>query len=116
MSLLSELDRERLRQVRISRAVKDLFLGLVPRRWLWRVLLLNDDGQMLRRPAEILLAELREWSRLPGNRHELSAFDADPLVMARRLGRQEAVMRIIRYLNLDETDVQQLVEIDDGIG
>ena len=41
-------------------------------------------------------------------------FAPDPLVMARRLGRREAFDRIIKYLNLDEAQVQAIMEIDDG--
>lgn len=108
---VSDTNRARFRAILISRAVKQLFWGMVPRRWLWRWLFYSDEGDMLRRPGEILLADLREFAFLDGR----SIFDRDPLVMARREGRREVGMRIINYLNLDESVVQQIMEIDDGL-
>lgn len=118
---VTETNRLRWRAILIARHIKTLLgaipavLGFARPRWFWRWMFLGPDGKP-HRPGEIILADLREFARLPGNRFNLSTFDTDPLVMARRAGRQEVVMRIINYLNLDETDVQQLMELDDGIG
>jgi hypothetical protein len=109
---VSETNRQRYRAILISRAVKDLFLVFVPRRWCWRWLFYGAEGTMLRRPGEICLADLREFAFLDGR----SIFHPDAMVMARREGRREVGMRIINYLNLDETTVQTIMEIDDGLG
>ncbi len=108
---VSETNRARFRAVLISRAVKELFWGLIPRRRLWRWLFFGEDGTVLRRPGEILLADLREFAFLDGR----SIFHTDPLMMARREGRREVGMRILNYLNLDENVVQKLMELDDGL-
>lgn len=96
--------------MRVSRAVKELFWGLVPKGWLYRLLFRADDGQTVRRVGEHVLADLRNFAGVGR-----PPFSSDPLIMARFIGRQEVVMRIINYLNLDEESVQKLMEIDDGI-
>ena len=108
----------RLRAIRISRGVKDLFL-MAPGRvfrgwwlgWIWRAMFLGDDGRV-HRGGEMLLADLREFA-FGGGR---TVFSNDPLTMARREGRREVFNRIVNYLNLDEAVVQQLMEVDDGLG
>lgn len=77
----------------------------------WNVLLGGADGQMTRE-AHNVLADLRGFCRADGR----STFSNDPLVMARLVGRREVFERIQNYLNLDDAAVQQLMEIDDGIG
>lgn len=101
----------RARAVAVSRAFKDLFWAAVPRGRLWRWLFLADDDRTMRRAGEAALADLREFCFA-----QRSTFDPDPHVMARREGRRDVWLRITRYLNLDEAQVQQLMEIDDGIG
>lgn len=64
----------------------------------------------INRDAEIVLADLREFSC--GN---ATTFSPDPYVAARRQGRREVWLRITQHLNLDEARVQQLVELDDGL-
>lgn len=109
---VSVVNRMRWRSVLVSRAVKELFWMVpLPRHRIWRWLLLAEDGQTTRRVAEAVLADIRDYCFL-----NKSTFDPDPLVMARRNGRRDVGLRIINYLNLDEAAVQQLMEIDDGIG
>lgn len=70
----------------------------------------TSDGNTLRLAANHVLADLRDYSFA-----RASAFDPDPIVMARRQGRRDVWLRISNYLNLDEEQVQKLMEIDDGI-
>ena len=113
---VTETNRRRYRAKLISREVKYLFGGvperlkaLLPRRWLWRWLFLGPEDKP-HRSGEILLADLRDFAGIPH-----SPFHPDPIIMARRVGRQEVVQRIFNYLNLDEEAVQQLMELDDGL-
>lgn len=105
---VTEKNMQRAHAILVSRAFKDLFWIVAPRRSRWRWLFLNDDGE-LRRAGEAALAELRNYAGV-----NQSSFRTDPLLMARMEGRREVVMRIINYLNLDEAQVQILMEIDDG--
>jgi hypothetical protein len=113
---VSAENRLRYRSMRISREVKWLLMA-VPGRFqerlrarLWRWLFLSDAGK-IHRAGEVLLADLRDFAAVG-----LPIFDPDPAIMARRLGRREVVERIINYLNLDEATVQQLMQLDDGLG
>ncbi len=114
-------NRLRYRAILIGREVKSIFHGVPDRfarrlvgRWLgpalWRWLFLSPDGEPTR-AGEVLLAELREFAFVGR-----TTFDSDPLVMARREGRREVVLRILNYLNLDEVIVRKLMELDDGLG
>ncbi|SFR86546.1 hypothetical protein [Sphingomonas jatrophae] len=104
----AQINALRVRSVKISRAFKALFKGGVPvsrfYRWLFHV-----DGE-LRRDGQIVLADLRDFCFA-----DRPTFDSDALVMARREGRRDVFLRITNYLNLDESVVRQLMEIDDGI-
>lgn len=60
---------------------------------------------------QAVLADLRDFCRAA-----TSTFRIDPLDAARLQGRREVWLRIVQHLNLDEAKVQQLVEIDDGLG
>lgn len=93
---LSALNRFRWRSVLLARDAKDLFLA---------------DGQ-LRRSGEHLLADLRKFCFAD----RATIFSTEPLEMARREGRREVFVRLINLLNLDETQVQKLMELDDGLG
>ncbi|WEK43639.1 MAG: hypothetical protein P0Y64_02055 [Candidatus Sphingomonas colombiensis] len=131
---LSERNYRRWRSVQVSRAFKSLFrpAGIVDagrrvigaiallgvfllggrqawRRWLYRIAF-TVDGETLRLAANHVLADLRDFSFA-----RTSAFDPDPIIMARRQGRRDVWLRIANYLELDETAVQKLMEIDDGI-
>ncbi|WP_287459198.1 hypothetical protein [Sphingomonas sp.] len=130
---MSEKNYRRWRALNISRAFKTLFrpggpvliwarlvtVGLLAlmrargrealRRWAYRVIF-TADGEMLRIAANHVLADLRDFSFARS-----SAFDRDPIIMARRQGRRDVWLRIANYLELDETAVQKLMEIDDGI-
>lgn len=110
---VTEKNRLRFRAILLSRAAKDLFMGLpgrlIPTRWLWRWLFLSGDGQV-HRAGEVVLADLRDFAGA-----NESPFNPDPIIMARRVGRQEVVQRIFYLLNLDENTVRQLMELDDGL-
>jgi hypothetical protein len=80
--------------------------------WLLRQLFLGPDGKP-HRAGEIVLAELRDHARAQLG---MSAFDPDPLVMARRIGRREQFDRLMYFLHLDENEVQALMQVDDGLG
>ncbi|OYX62732.1 MAG: hypothetical protein B7Y88_13850 [Sphingomonadales bacterium 32-64-17] len=116
---VSQANRIRYRATLISREVKALFKA-VPSRFferlagrflfgrLLRWLFLGREGEV-HRAGEIVLAELR-------NRYMLKpVFSTDPLVMARRAGQREVLEDIFNYLNLDETTVRKLMELDDGL-
>lgn len=106
--------RNRLRQraIAVSRAFKELFLSPEVRRQrgLWRRLFMADEAT-LRRVGEAALADLRDFCFA-----QSSTFDPDPHIAARRAGRRDVWLRITKYLNLDEDQVQKLMEIDDGNG
>jgi hypothetical protein len=91
------------------RTIAALLTAIVGRRWAYRTAFTGDDGAM-RIATQHVLADLREYSFA-----RTSAFDPDPIIMARRQGRRDVWLRISNYLNLDEAQVQTLMEIDDGI-
>lgn len=100
----------RARAILSSRHFKDLFArAVVPKRWLYRWLFRGENGE-LRRVGEHVLADLRDFCLAD----RATIFDPDVAVMARREGRREVFVRISNFLNLDEQQVQQLMEIDDG--
>lgn len=118
--MVSQENRLRYRSILIAREVKWLFCA-VPERFLKVLLRRFLPGAVARwlfqspegavtRAGEVLLADLREYSGLGR-----SAFNSDPLKMARIAGRQDVVLRIVNYLNLDEREVQKLMELDDGL-
>lgn len=74
----------------------------------YRALFKPDGG--IPREAEQVLADLRGFCFAA----RPTIFDPDVAVMARREGRREVFVRIVNMLNLDETTVQKLMEIDDG--
>lgn len=116
---MSATNRRRWLAVRISRRWKDLLVRarapggwrwagrLLGRRWAYRAVF-TEDGVALRVAAQQVLADLRDFSFA-----RTSAFDPDPVIMARRQGRRDVWLRISNYLNLDEAQVQWLMEIDD---
>lgn len=121
---MSDLNRHRMRVVRIARewkallpriaapawlrAIAALLTVIVGRRWAYRTAF-TGDGDAIRIAAQHVLADLREFTFA-----RTSAFDPDPIIMARRQGRRDVWLRISNYLNLDEAQVQKLMEIDDG--
>jgi hypothetical protein len=120
------LNRLRLRSILLAREFKGVFhgapervaamvAGVIPgtrwRRWLWRMLFMTRQGEV--HPAgQVVLAELRR----EGGLDRKSIFHPDPVVMAYRQGKRDVVMMIFNYLALDEGQVQQLMELDDGYG
>lgn len=119
---VTQANRLRWRTILLSREVKHLFLA-VPERFakavlgrfflgmVLRWLFLGENGKP-HRAGEIVLAALRQ--RAGYHRH--SNFDPDPHVLAYREGARATVQEIFNLLNLNETDVQQLMELDDGLG
>lgn len=107
-------NERRIQAVAMSRHFKELFSGWrMTRSGWWRRLFLTDE-QRLRIASERVIADLRDFCFAHANNRRL-LFSKDPLIMARNLGRREVFDRIILYLNLDESEVQTLMEIDDGI-
>lgn len=119
---VSQDNRFRYRQILIARQVKWLFMA-VPERFamhllgrfllgpLLRWLFLAADGEP-HRAGEVVLAELRRR----GGLERFSIFDPDPHVLAYREGQRAVVREIFNLLHLDEGRVQNLMEIDDGLG
>jgi hypothetical protein len=83
----------RLRMVNVAREYKTLFFG--------------DNGKM-KQSGEHVLADLRSFCKAD----QPTIFNKEPMLMARREGRREVFVRIQRMLNLDESQVQKLMEID----
>lgn len=75
----------------------------------YKTLCFGENGD-LKRSAEHVLADLRAFCKADAP----TIFSTDPLLLARREGRREVFVRIQRMLNLDESEVQKLMEIDDG--
>ena len=117
----TERNRLRWRSVQISRAWRELLrpgavaeLLLRGVAWLlwrpaWAYRRVFTADRQLRVAAQHVLADLRDFTFA-----DRSAFDPDPLVMARREGRRDVWLRISHYLLLDEGQVQTLMEVDDG--
>lgn len=78
------------------------------RRWCYRAVF-THDGRALRTAGEKVLGDLRDFCFA-----RASAFDPDPIIMARRQGRRDVWLRVAGLLELDEAQVQTLMEIDDG--
>lgn len=57
--------------------------------------------------GERVLRDLIRWARVFS-----STFDPDPRIAAFREGRREAVLRILTFLNLPESRVQELSEAE----
>lgn len=132
--MMSEMNRRRWHVVLVSRAMRDVLrpggavriwlrvativlLALIGirggreavRRWCYRTVL-TVDGTTRRIAADHVLADLRDFCFA-----RTTAFDQDPIIMARREGRRDVWLRVSNYLNLDEAQVQTLMEIDDGV-
>lgn len=96
--------------VTVSRIYKDLFRRLVvPDSRLYRWLFGDGPGGM-RRVGELVLSDLAEFCHAD----KPTIFNSDPLIMARQEGRREVFVRIQNFLNLDESAVRKIMEIDDG--
>lgn len=128
MSRVSEINRQRFRGILLSREVKWLFTA-IPERFGWiiekpvkwslrrfllrlilRWLFLSDDGKP-HRAGEIVLAHFRR--RAGYNRP--TNFTSDAHLLAFREGQRSVVQEFYTLLNLDENDVQQMMELDDGL-
>lgn len=116
MTVSSE-NRLRWRSILLARMFKGLFFGMpdsVRGRlcgWFWRLMFLGPDGKP-HRAAGFVLAELRRVCFFD----RPSIFDANPQVMAYREGARRVFLVIMDYLNLDESEVRKLMELDDGLG
>lgn len=84
----------RLRALNVARHVQRLF----------------KPGGTLSRDAEIVLADLREFTFA-----RASTFSSDPYIAARNAGRRDVFLRLQNYLQLDEDEVSSWMEVDDGI-
>ncbi len=76
----------------------------------WKGLLRGGNGD-LQRSAEHVLHDLRSFCHAEPWQ---TTFRKDPIEMARRVGRREVFERIRDFLNLDESEVQKLMEVDNG--
>jgi hypothetical protein len=103
-------------RVGVSRAFKSLFHAVpIPRRWLFRLIFLSDDGTSMRRAGDKVLRHLKYFcfadrSIFGG----LSGSNDSPFLLGVREGRRQVWLEIMRNLNLDEGAVQKIMEIDDG--
>ncbi len=99
--------------VRMHRAWRELVFAAVPKRWLlgkvWRWLFLADDGSTLRRVGEIVLADLRDFAGMKYPQRLAS----NPIGIERQQGRRDVVLRVLHFIDLDETQIQKLVEVYD---
>lgn len=68
-------------------------------------LLFRAQDKKLNQAAKIVLSDLRVFCH--GTQ---SAFDKDPIEMARKAGRQEVFQRIMNFLEVDYSEYYQLVE------
>ncbi len=113
---VTQANRIRYRAILLSRAFKWLFKAMPSRfqnralAWFWKAMFLSEDGKP-HLIGEQALADLRDFARVGQ-----PIFSPDTHIVARWLGRREAVERIINYLNLDEATVQKLMQLDDGLG
>lgn len=119
---VSEENRARFRAIQVARQAKDIFMG-PPERFakamlgrfflgpLLRWLFLAPDGR-LHRAGEIVIAELRRENGMD----RPTQFHSDALVLAYRTGRRDSFHALINYLNLDESTVRYIMELDDGLG
>lgn len=106
-----EVNKQRYAKMLLSRSYKFLFGALVPMKRIYPALFRGENGD-LHNVGEHVLADLRGFCWASSS----TIFDPDPLVMARREGRREVFVRIVNMLNLDEAKVQQLMELDHGLG
>ena len=129
MSEVTQENRLRYRAILIAREVKYVF-GAVPERfgwiiaepvkwtlrrvllrWILRWLFVAKADDKPHRAGEIVLAELR--SRAGYNRR--SNFTSDSHLLAFREGQRAVVQEVFNYLNLDESTVRKMMELDDGL-
>lgn len=115
MSELSK-NQKRGRAIKFAHALRDtVFLPMVPSRAIWRLLFLGPDGNVLRRPGEIVLARLRRFCFADRSIFGGTAGPSDSTwLLGVREGRRQVWLEITKHLNLDEDAVQKLVENDDG--
>lgn len=128
MSDVSDANRNRWRAILISREFKWLFTAVPERfawileeptkwtlrrfflRWVVRWLFVSEDGD-IHRAGEVVLAHLRRR----GGYLRPTNFSTDPLTLARRMAERELVDDFFYFLNLDEGDVRNMMELDDGL-
>lgn len=129
MSEVSQANRQRFRSVLLAREVKWLFTA-VPERFQWilepvatwglrrfflrpilRWLFVAEQEGKPHRAGEIVLAHFRRRAGY----HRPTNFHSDPAVLAFREGNRAVVQEIYYLLNLDENDVRNMMELDDGL-
>ena len=126
---VTDANRQRWRAILLSRQVKAVFCA-VPERCSWilekpakwslrawflrpilRWLFLSQKDGKPHRAGEAVLAH---WRRKAGYNRPTN-FDPDPHLMAFSEGVRANVQDLFTLLNLDESDVQNLMELDDGL-
>ncbi len=129
-SNVTQANRLRYRAMLLSRHLKDM-LCTVPEQFGWiidepakwtlrrffmrpilRWLFVSPVDGKPHRAGEAVLAHLR---RKAGYNRPTN-FDPDPHLLAFREGVRTNVQDLFTLLNLDESDVQNLMELDDGLG
>ena len=118
---VSPENRVRYRVMMIAREAKAIFAGPPERwakalaarffvRWIARWLFLGPEGTV-HRGGEIVLAFLRTEAGLD----RPTLFHSDPHVLAYRQGQRDLYLALVNLLNLDESSVRLLMELDDGL-
>jgi hypothetical protein len=113
---VTDANRLRWRSILISRAFKGVFFGMPEwlraraLGWLWRAMFMGPDGE-LHRAGEVILADLRRICFMD----RPTIFDADPAVMAYREGARRVFMVIMNYLELNESTVLKIMEVENDI-
>ncbi len=88
---------------------------ILRRKLAYRRLFLDASGN-INRDAEIVLADLRRFCRATASTAVVSPVskNVDPIAMAMAEGRREVWLRLTAHLHVDEKQVFNLVEADDG--
>jgi hypothetical protein len=88
---------------------------ILNRKHAYRSVFLDADGNV-NRNAEIVLADLRKFCRATSTTVMVSPVSKsiDPLAMAMAEGRREVWLRLIAHLHIDEKQVFNLEEPNDG--
>lgn len=88
---------------------------ILRRKLAYRRLFFDASGN-INRDAEIVLADLRRFCRAHASTAIISPVSkaVDPIAMAMAEGRREVWLRLMAHLHVDEKQVFNLVEADDG--
>lgn len=88
---------------------------ILSRKAAYRRTFLDADGNISRN-AEIVLADLRKFCRATSTTVTVSPItkSIDPIAMGMAEGRREVWLRLMAHLHIDEKQVFNLQEADDG--